>query len=337
MTFLINTIRTIIMPIALLSLLIIIPIILLFFSSDFNYCFIFSIVPIYNVSKAPITAIVVFGTNLQSTVGKKLKPEQLAIVKLAPYQYSVIIGLLLSDGWLIFASKTHKNARLGFAQSGAHSEYFWFVFLSLSHFCSSYPRVRIRSFRGKETIGLEFSTRSMPCMTELHSLFYSYGVKIVPHNIFQLLTPVVLAHIIMGDGSVKSSGLILCTDSYTVQDVVRLINVLMIKYRLDCWLRNHTPTQPRIYISQSSMPLLLNIVSPFMHPSMLYKLKSALSNPSNRQKIEVFDKDTNQTTYYDSINKAATALDINHARIVNYFSRNQKKPYKGRYIFKKVN
>lgn len=36
------------------------------------------------------------------------------MVQLAPYQYSVIIGLILSDGWI---SQTSKNARLGFKQS----------------------------------------------------------------------------------------------------------------------------------------------------------------------------------------------------------------------------
>ena len=109
-------------------------------------------------------------------------------------------------------------------------------------------------------------------MTELHSLFYPNGVKIVPHNIYELLTPVALAHLIMGDGSVSRHGLIICTDSYTIPEIVRLINVLMIRYRLDCWLRNHTQTQPRIYISQSSMPLLRIIVTPYFHPSMLYKI-----------------------------------------------------------------
>jgi len=133
--------------------------------------------------------------------------------------------------------------------------------------------------------------------------------------------------------------LLLCTNSYSLEDVVRLINVLIIRYRLECNLRLQKQNQKieyMIYINQSSMPLLWTIVSPYMHPSMLYKLKSALSSPSNRNKIEVFDKDTNQTTYYDSINKAARALNINHAIIVKYFSRNQKKPYKGKYIFKKI-
>jgi len=180
----------------------------------------------------------------------------------------------------------------------------------------------------------------MTSLTELYYLFYPNGIKIIPQNIFELLTPIVLAHMIMGDGSVKSHGLILCTNSYSLEDVVRLMNVIMIRYRLDCTLhlkRQNNKISYMIYIRQSSMALLLNIVSPFMHFSMLYKLESALSIPSNRQKIEIWDKDTNQTTYYNSISEAATALNINRTIIVNYFVRNQKKPYKNRYTFKKVN
>jgi len=86
----------------------------------------------------------------------------------------------------------------------------------------------------------------MPCLTELHSLFYlngsarreqarlrcAAGVKIIPQDIYNMLTPVALAHMVMGDGSVSRHGLILCTNSYSVQDVVRLMNVLIIRYIL---------------------------------------------------------------------------------------------------------
>jgi len=171
----------------------------------------------------------------------------------------------------------------------------------------------------------------MPCLTEIRSLFYLNGVKIVPHNIFELLTPIALAHLIMGDGSVTQHGLILCTNSYSVQDVVRLINVLIILYRLKCTLRlrkrQNNKIEYMIYISQSSMPSLLNIVSPFMHSSMLYKLKSALSNPSNRQKIEVFDLQKNSITYYNSMGEAARALNLPNSNIIrNFILRNQEKP-----------
>jgi group I intron endonuclease len=55
------------------------------------------------------------------------------------------------------------------------------------------------------------------------------------------------------------------------------------------------------------------------------------------QAIEVIDSKNNTTTSYDSIKEAARVLNISHSVIVKYFSRNQQKPYKGRYTFKKVN
>jgi len=54
------------------------------------------------------------------------------------------------------------------------------------------------------------------------------------------------------------------------------------------------------------------------------------------QKIEVFDNEENQTTTYDSISEAARALDIRTSRISDFFTRNQKKPFKGRYIFTRI-
>ena len=82
----------------------------------------------------------------------------------------------------------------------------------------------------------------------------------------------------MGDGAARKHGLILCTDSYTIFDIVRLMNVLMIKSRLDCTLRHHTSTQLRIYIKEGSMPTLRNIVRPYIFESMLYKIDPFYSN-----------------------------------------------------------
>jgi hypothetical protein len=127
---------------------------------------------------------------------------------------------------------------------------------------------------GIRSYSLSLYTRSMPCLTELRSIFYLNGVKILPFDIYNMLTPVALAHLIMGDGSSQRHGLIICTDSLTLKDVVRLINVLIIRYRLVCSLRHHSITQTRIYIKQSSMPLLRTIVIPHMCSSMLYKLEN---------------------------------------------------------------
>ena len=55
------------------------------------------------------------------------------------------------------------------------------------------------------------------------------------------------------------------------------------------------------------------------------------------QAIEVTDIKNNTTTTYDSMRDAARALNIKLSRISMYFSRDQQKPYKGIYTFKKVN
>ena len=97
----------------------------------------------------------------------------------------------------------------------------------------------------------------------------------------------------MDDGSYNKikNHLIICTDSYSKEDVLRLISVLQTKFNLSCGLisinKNNTkktsPLAPevakidlnyyyRIRINKSSMPTLINIVKPYFIPSMLYKL-----------------------------------------------------------------
>jgi len=57
---------------------------------------------------------------------------------------------------------------------------------------------------------------------------------------------------------------------------------------------------------------------------------------SPSQEIEVTDIKNNTTTSYNSISEAARALNILQVVISKYFSRNQKKPYKGKYTFTKT-
>jgi hypothetical protein len=68
----------------------------------------------------------------------------------------------------------------------------------------------------------------------------------------------------MGDGASKSHGLTICTDSYSLPDIVRIMNVLIIRYDLKSSLHLKRKNQYRIYISQHSMPLLRTIVIPYI-------------------------------------------------------------------------
>lgn len=117
----------------------------------------------------------------------------------------------------------------------------------------------------------------MACLTELYDAFIVNGVKIVSTNIYDLLSPIALAQWIMGDGvNDHGFGLILCTDSYSLEDIIRLVNVLMINDRLDCNLRKHGKNN-RIYIKKKSMLLLRSVVISYFHSSMKLQLQKVIS------------------------------------------------------------
>lgn len=218
--------------------------------------------------------ISIFGQNLGSTMGFRFSRIQLSNIKLSSYAKSVIIGILLSDGWTQITSGS-KNATFFFEQSLAHFPYIWQVFNILSHYCPSFLKFKIRiekKVNRKNTFSLFFYSRAMPCITEIHNLFYSSGKKILPNNIFELLDPIALAHWICGDGKARTHGLMLNTESFSLIEVVKLINVLIIKYNLECTLRKVREDQYAIYIRQNSMKLLIKLVKPYIDPSMLYKI-----------------------------------------------------------------
>jgi len=77
-------------------------------------------------------------------------------------------------------------------------------------------------------------------------------------DIYDRLTPVSLAHWIKGDGSRhRELGLKLHTDSFTPQDIVRLMNCLLLKFNIKSSLmKGSRKDQWVIYIKRESMSTL---------------------------------------------------------------------------------
>jgi len=193
------------------------------------------------------TSLVLWGTNLGSSVGNWRVTKSIAqMFVLAPYQFFVAVGLLLSDGWIEFPSR-QSYARIKFEQSLDKFEYFWNVYNVLSPYCASYPHLRHILLNGKSFYALRLQTRSLPSFSQLSHLFIRDGVKIVPDDIYNLLNPVALAQWIQGDGgNHPDGGLYLSTDCFSIQDVVRLMNVLIVRYGLNCSMHKHRTGQYQI-------------------------------------------------------------------------------------------
>jgi hypothetical protein len=87
---------------------------------------------------------------------------------------------------------------------------------------------------------------------------------------------VALAYGIMSDGTSNKYGLRLCTDSLTLSEVVLLINILKIKFDLNCTINTFTSPKGikyfRIYFKADSKPKRIIIISPYIIPFSSYKL-----------------------------------------------------------------
>ena len=76
----------------------------------------------------------------------------------------------------------------------------------------------------------------------------------------------------MQDGSRGTcKGLYICTDSFTQTDVKRLVDFIINKYKISCSIHKANGRY-RIYILAKSVPTVRNIIIPYFHRSMLYKL-----------------------------------------------------------------
>jgi LAGLIDADG DNA endonuclease family len=86
----------------------------------------------------------------------------------------------------------------------------------------------------------------------------------------------------MGDGSKTGKGLLLCTDSFSIKEVVILINILKIKFNIDSSIHYHTSISPnkkiiknkipRIYLNENNLNKIKPFIKPYFVKSMLYKI-----------------------------------------------------------------
>lgn len=80
----------------------------------------------------------------------------------------------------------------------------------------------------------------------------------------------------MDDGYKSGNGLVLCTESFSKEEIALLKTVLESKFDLKVSLHIRRPSgggvSQRIYISSESMKDLKTMVLPYFLPSMYYKL-----------------------------------------------------------------
>ncbi len=74
----------------------------------------------------------------------------------------------------------------------------------------------------------------------------------------------------MDDGYNTKSGFYLCTESYTLDENLKLSNLLKNKFNLDSGVHKHSNGH-RLYIFSTSKDKLLEIVKPYLIEHFFYK------------------------------------------------------------------
>lgn len=213
----------------------------------------------------------------RSTKGiERLSLSERALIKLPLETKEILVGILLGDAHIVQRSST-GNSRLVYAQTAvAHKEYFYYVLSFFLPFCTKdyTPQSRIVvDNRSKKTYtAISFTTMQLPCFNEFRAMFYVSNVKIVPSNIYELLSPRGLAFWLMDDGSRHGSGVHISVYSFTNTDVDKLMFTLQDKFNLKCSIHYNRDKKPRIYIFKESMDTLITLVKPYFIKEMLYKL-----------------------------------------------------------------
>lgn len=235
--------------------------------------------------------VVIYGYNLESTLGYKKYTSIVSYMVNIPNNILYpLIGILLSDGSIKTKSgdkkikeglKTTINSRFYLKQSLNNAEYLLYAYNLLSHYCISPPKLKKAYLKGKLYYAIEFYTRSLPCFTLLRNKFYNGRIKIIPNDIYDWINNESLAHIIMCNGSFKKGGgIILNLQSFTLKELIFFINVLYIKFGLDCTLYK-SRNQYIVYIKVNSVRKLFKEIKPFIVPSMIYKFNKKLYELDN--------------------------------------------------------
>ena len=208
---------------------------------------------------------------------KKWIPIKKSLI-LTSKQKAVIIGSLLGDGTMRIG-KGAKNANLKTEHGLEQKKYVEWKYRILKSFVFTKPKISYRNEEngGKYPKSWWFRTIRHPILTEIYKQFYlgegyRNGRKIIPLNIKNDFTPLVLAVWIMDDGSYSRGIIDISTYSFSLQEIYYLQECLKEKFKIEATFYKDRDKGYRMYCRKKETNKLISIIYPYIIPSMMYKI-----------------------------------------------------------------
>lgn len=244
-------------------------------------------------------SVTFYYTALTLPISRFSEPNTRAIKRIGPHNIdvlSIIVCGMLGDWWghsikgLILPS-----VRFQIEQAKSNISYIYYLteLLNKLGYCASDTPKKVGKAEGKKFK----DPRTNPEVVRYNyrltlftftNLFWIYTgfyhsvegalIKRVPTWISYYITPIGLAHWIMQDGSRQSGqGIFLATNSFSYNDCLFLSNILNQKFGLTVTvIKTGVEDQWRLNVWKRSMPLLAELVGPYIIPEMRYKLEGYL-------------------------------------------------------------
>lgn len=193
---------------------------------------------------------------------------------ISEFQKQAIVGCLLGDGRLESRSK-NGTARLRIHHGKRQKKYLFWKYEIFKSIVNKRPKEIIWKDRKRNTdcISWYFHTLTSKELGRYHALFYKEGKKVLPKNLYNLLTPLSLAIWTMDDGDNDKNSIRYNTQCFSLEEQKALKQILQEKYQLRANL-NKDKDSYRLRVYKESKPKLIKLIDQFIIPSMKYKILS---------------------------------------------------------------
>ena len=182
-------------------------------------------------------------------------------------EFQVLYGTILGD-----ANLDHRSTNVcgSMAHCVRQKEFIEFKHQMLQRFTSDIREKKSVDYRFKnpEYYSYYMYIKSSKALNDLYPKVYKNKVKYIDKELLYKLTGLGIATWYMDDGSNGHYGYILCTNSFSKEDLQLIQNFFKEKYDINTTIRKDNT----IYIKADSKQKFKNLVSPYIIESMKYKL-----------------------------------------------------------------
>lgn len=178
-------------------------------------------------------------------IGKKLSPNshefcnyESTLKGLTAMQYQAAVGPILGDA-RIEISKNGNSALFKFEWGSINKDYAFHVYDLFKNYCLTPPREQVRTnANGNQVTTWCFQTLSHEDFLGLANLFLNEGKKVIPNGLItHHLSEIGLAYWFIDDGGINgnhSHGIVIHTQSFTIEEVDAMCIDLQNKFSLNC-------------------------------------------------------------------------------------------------------